>query len=85
MKSNSIQMNFSDPADKYRFYLCVERYGTNKYECTLGDAKQTREFEIRAKVTNLRNIIVPIDKRVPKVLDFMFINNALKPTFSIVR
>ena len=72
-------LDFSDPADKYRFYTCVEHDGFNKYVCTLGDAKQTREAEGR------RVIIVPIDKRVPKVLDFMFINNALKPTFSIMR
>ena len=78
-------MDFSDPADKYRFYLCLERRAFNHYECTLGDVKQAREFEIRTSETNLRSAIIPIDKRIPKVLDFMFVNNALKPTFSIVR
>jgi hypothetical protein len=78
-------MDFSDPVDKYRFYLCLEHKAFNNYECTLGDAKQAREFEIRAEVTNLRNTIVPIDKRFPKMLDFILINNALKPTFSITR
>jgi hypothetical protein len=78
-------LDFNDPADKYRFYLCVEVHNFNRYECTLGDAKQAREFEIRAETCNMRSIIVPVDKRVPKMVDFMFINTALKPTFSIVR
>lgn len=75
-------MNFTDPADKYRFYVCVERKNIlNSYECILGDVKTVNDVIIAVD----RSILVPVDKRLPKVFDFMLINNALKPTFSIVR
>jgi hypothetical protein len=69
--------------DEFRFYICVERKNRmNSYECT-----QVKYIEAltRDQAEGQRIITVPISKRVPRIIDFMYINNALKPTFNIVK
>jgi hypothetical protein len=73
-------MNLSKADTNYRFYLCVEQNTQfNHYECV-----QVPESKaIKGGVETPRSIVVPINKHFPKVLDFMFINNALKPSFYV--
>lgn len=67
--------------DAFRFYLCVEDQNRmNRYECT-----QVTADVLRHSAKEKRSIVVPISKNLPKIIDFMFINNALKPTFNIVK
>jgi len=72
----------NDPQDDtFRFYLCVEDQNRmNRYECT-----QVKADVVRVNAKEKRSIVVPISQKFPKIVDFMFINNALKPTFNIVK
>lgn len=73
----------------FRFYVCTERQDRqNIYECAqvsfdvAAALASTRETKSRTDV--IRTVVIPINKHVPSVFDFMYINSALKPSFYVV-
>jgi len=72
-------MDYSTADDKFRFYLCVERNRSNFYEC----AQVSMNEAIKEAAENYRSVVVPVNKRLPKFVDYIYINNALKPTFYV--
>ena len=68
-----------DHDNRYRWYCCKEdNESTNHWICQQIDAREA----INTKKEK-RELYIPIVKRVPQACDFLFINNALKPTFEV--
>ena len=74
----------------FRFYVCTERQDRqNTYECgrvSLDAATALAlERETKSHTDVIRTVVVPINKHIPAVFDYMYINSALKPSFYIVK
>jgi len=75
-------MDLEKADNKYRFYVCVEhKLKKNHYEC----AQMAAETALKQAVENERYFLIPVSKHFPQVIDFMFINNALKPSFHVLK
>ena len=82
--NEALATNIVPSPDKNRWYLCTESQKRSQWTCkeTPDLGPNTHNYGLH---TNPRSIVVQLPHWSPRAADFMFINNALKQTFSVER
>ena len=73
------------PKEDNRWYICREsKIRLNHWECEQKENfNSLAHIDLEGDLKNPRTIAVPVPSILPKVFDFMIINNALKQTFEV--
>jgi hypothetical protein len=77
MNNKQSTTQWPSTGDKHRWYLCKESVNVGHWICESSPP-------LTAENMNGRTIVVPVPQWLPSAVDFMFINNALKPKFTVV-